>query len=328
MTDRSLVLLGAAHVHLDDHLRVLRDEGWQVNHVHDRDTARRDAFCGRLGAAPLDDLGALADTQALGAIVCSETAFHEADIAAALRAGLPVFTEKPLAGSAAAARRCAELAEDRGLLLQTGYFMRTNPGFATIRGWIVDGAIGSAHEARMRFSHDGGFADWLDLDAWMTEPARACYGGFADEAVHAIDMLQWLLGPAVEGAARTGNALGWPLDDHGAAVLYFTDGATGVVEAGWTDTSMRLELDLTGSEGAIRLSDGRAHLIRRGEDGVAKTVDLAPLDAGEGIRPFLHALDGGESTGLVPPRDAAYVNALLDGMDLRLINEEDAEAAE
>jgi predicted dehydrogenase len=327
MTDRRLVLLGAAHVHLDDHLRVLDAEGWQVSHVHDRDTARRDAFCDRLGAARLADLGALADTQALGAVVCSETAFHEADIAAAFRAGLPVFTEKPLAGSGAAARRCAELAEDKGLLLQTGYFMRTNPGFVTIRGWIENGAVGRTHEARMRFSHDGGFANWLDLDAWMTDPAHACYGGFADEAVHAIDMLQWLLGPAVEGAARTGNALGWPLDDHGAAVLTFADGATGVVEAGWTDNSMRLELDLTGSEGAIRLSDGRAHLLRRGEDGVAETADLASPDAGEGIRPFLHALVGGEPMGLVPPRDAAYVNALLDGMGLRL-ERDGTEAAE
>ena len=69
----------------------------------------------------------------------------------------------------------------------------------------------------MRFSHDGEYADWLDLECWMTDPALACYGGFADEAVHAIDALQWLLGPIDTAQAVTGNVLGWPVDDHGAS---------------------------------------------------------------------------------------------------------------
>lgn len=318
MTDRRLALLGAAHVHLDDHVRVLAAEGWQVSHAHDRDTARRDAACQRLGAAPLDSTDDLAGTGARGAIVCSETSFHEEDITAALSSGLSVFTEKPMAGSAEAARRCAELAEANRVLLHTGYFMRTNPAFGMIRGWIGSGVIGKVHEARMRFSHDGGFAEWLDLDCWMTDPARACYGGFADEAVHVIDMLQWLLGPGEDGAARTGNALGWPVDDHGAAVLRFANGATGVAEAGWTDSEMRLELDLASAEGAIRLFDGQARLFRRGDAAPCETVDLAPLDAGEGIRPFLHALDGAAHTGLVLPPEALRVNALLDAMGLRL----------
>ncbi|MFW5641798.1 MAG: Gfo/Idh/MocA family protein [Roseicyclus sp.] len=318
MAGRDLILLGAAHVHLDDHLRVADEEGWRVAHVHDRDAGRRARFCERLGAEPLDAPALLAGIAARGVIVCSETVHHAEDIGAALEAGLPVFTEKPLAGSAEAAEDLATRAEAAGTILHTNYFLRSNAGLALVRDRIAAGAIGPVHHARMRFSHDGGFADWLDLHGWMTDPRRACYGGFADEAVHCLDLLGWMLGPVADGAARTGRALGLGTDDHGTAVLRFEGGATGVVEAGWTDMGMRLDIDILGRDGGIRLREGRIARTRRGADGPVETAALSPLDSGEGLRPFLSLLDGSRREPLVTPREAAEVNALLDRMGLRL----------
>jgi predicted dehydrogenase len=314
---RSLVLLGGAHVHLPDHLDHLQARGWAVFAVHDRDIARRDALCDRLGARPLDDTASLPQ-DAAGAIVCSETAHHEADISAALHAGLPVFTEKPLAGSAEAAARCATLSEKTGIDLQTGYFFRTNAALIAAKQAVDTGTLGSVHEARMRFSHDGGFAPWLDLDCWMTDPALACYDGFVDEAVHCIDLLQWLLGPAEAGHAITGNALGWRVDDHGAALLRMACGATATVEAGWTDAAMRLELDLVGDRGHATLRDGVLTIRERGADTPVTRVALSELDAGAGIEPYLDTLEGRPNAARVTPREAASVNTLLDRMNLRI----------
>ncbi|WP_029059533.1 Gfo/Idh/MocA family protein [Stappia stellulata] len=318
MTHTPLVLLGGAHVHLPDHLERIAESGSRIAHVHDRDAERRDRLCADLGARPLAALQDVAQTGAAGAVVCSETSHHEADISAALAAGLPVFSEKPLAGSGGAALRLAQQAEESGVLLHTGYFFRTIPALRKARGWIRDGRLGRITAARMRFAHDGGYADWLDLDCWMTDPTLACYGGFVDEAVHAIDALQWMLGAAVDGHAVTANALGWPVDDHGSAVLRFCNGATGVVEAGWTDARMRLELDIVGETAAISLHDGQMALTPRSADSAAERHDLAKLDAGTGILPYLAALHGTERAGLVPPADAARVNTLLDRLGLRL----------
>ncbi|MFA8386332.1 MAG: Gfo/Idh/MocA family protein [Pelagibaca sp.] len=316
MTDKTLLLLGAAHVHLPDHLRHIDRKGWRVTHVHDRDPDRRDTLCTDLGARPLTDLDGIAGTGCTAAVVCSETAHHEADILAALDVGLPVFSEKPLAGGFESAQRCAERARERGLLLHTGYFFRTNAALQRLKSELDAGHIGSVIAARMRFSHDGGYADWLDLDCWMTDPKLACYDGFVDEAVHVIDMLQWLIGPITHGSAVTGNALGWRVDDHGAAVVTFENGATGVIEAGWTDTEMRFEIDLVGTEGAARISDDRLTLTRRGTGDPSDPIPLSPLDAGEGIVPFLDALEGENPPALVPPEAAISVNALLDAMGL------------
>ncbi|MBV0912794.1 Gfo/Idh/MocA family protein [Anianabacter salinae] len=289
-----------------------------MGHVHDRDPARRDRLCGDLDARPLNDLDTLAGLDVAGAVVCSETVHHEADIPAALAAGVPVFSEKPLAGSARAAHCLAEQAEESGVLLHTGYFLRTIPALQTARDWITRGRLGVVTEARMRFSHDGGYADWLDLDCWMTDPGRACYDGFVDEAVHVIDALNWMIGPVHAGHAVTGNALGWPVDDHGAALLHLANGAIGLVEAGWTDTRMRLELDVVGATAAISLRDGEMTLTPRGASAPAERLRLDPLDAGTGILPFLDALDGRRAPALVPAAEAARVNAVLDDLGLRL----------
>lgn len=313
---RDLILLGAAHVHLDDHIRVAREEGWRIAHVHDRDTGRRARFCDRLDAAPLE-LRDLAEVPARGVLVCSETAHHAADIGAALDVGLPVFAEKPLAGDADAARDLARRAEAAGTLLHTNYFMRTNAGLRLVRDRIAEGVIGPVHHARFRFSHDGGFADWLDLQSWMTDPKLSCYGGFVDEAVHCLDLVQWMIGPVADGAARAGRALGLRTEDHGAAVMQVRSGATVVVEAGWTDTMMRLEIDITGRDGGIRLMNGRIEITPRDAPRPTETTALSPLDSGEGLRPYLSHLDGTETDALVPPREAADINRLIDTMGLR-----------
>lgn len=312
MTNRTLVLIGAAHVHTPDHVRVAEEEGWHIAAVFDRDTARRQAWSDRLKARPLDSLHQLGDSGAAAALVCSETCHHEADILAALDLGLPVFVEKPLTADAEAARRVAEAARRAGVILDTAFFLRTNGPLAEARERVRAGAIGPVMEARMRFSHDGGLADWLDLTGWMTQPDLACYGGFADEGVHVIDWLVWTLGPVAAGHAVRGHALGFPVDDHGAAVLRLESGATAVVEAGWTDTAMRLELDLVGCDGGISLRDGRLRQWQRGAAEDAWTATLSPLDAGEGVRPFLRAVAAGAACGLVPPAEAVAVSAVLD----------------
>ena len=319
MTDKALALFGGAHVHLDDHLSRIGRRAFRIAYVHDHDPVRRDKLCKTLDARPLATPNDIQDTRDVaGVVTCSETCYHEADISVALNMGLPVFTEKPMAGSAAAAWRLANLAEKQGVALMTGYFMRTNTGFRNLKAALDADALGTVFQARMRFAHDGGFADWLDLDTWMTDPTLACYGGFADEAVHCLDMLMWLLGPVEFGQAITGNALGHGLDDHGAAVLRFSGGAVGVVEAGWTDTGMRLELSLEGTRGTAQVADGRLEIRQRDVEQPVLRADLDALDAGSGIEPFLDLLEDTPNEAAVSADAAAHVNQLLDDMGLNL----------
>jgi predicted dehydrogenase len=311
MERRNLALIGTAHVHTADNVRVAGEEGWRVAAVVDHDADRRALWAGRTGAAPHASMTTLNPDTLDATLVCGETAGREAAIMAALDAGLPVFTEKPMAPDGATARRLADHAARCGHILHTGYFMRFDPALNGLRHRLRDGAIGTVTAARMRFSHDGAYADWLDIDGWMTNPVEASYGGFADEAVHCVDWLIWTLGPVARESAMLGSALGRAVDDHGAALLHFESGATAVVEAGWTDTRMRLELDIVAEDGGACLHDGRISLWRRGA-APHWQGRMKPLDAGDGVRPFLRAVAGGCADRLVPPDEAASVNAVMD----------------
>lgn len=313
----SIVLLGAAHVHLHDHARMARETGVAISHVFDRDGERRARWCADLGAEPLESLRALARTGAAGVLCCSETAHHEADVGAALEAGLPVFCEKPLAAGGPAARRLALGARQAGVPLETGLFLRSQRALRTLRGKVKDGALGAIHEARARFAHDGGFADWLDVTGWMSDRTLASYGGFGDEAIHAMDQLAWMAGPIGGARCDLGRALDLGLDDHGVARLQLDGGARAVVAGGWTDPYLRFELELIGAEGWAEVwagaSGGEARLFRRGQAEPDWRGTLAALDAGEGSRGFFEALAADRAPEpLCPPEEAADLNRVLD----------------
>lgn len=315
MPERTLMLVGTAHAHTPDHARVVAEEQWAITRVFDRDHERRQRWCDELGAEPADAIApdGHAPQGIDGVIICGETCHREADISAALNAGLPVFTEKPLAGTGAAARRLADLAERSGVLLDTGYFLRTNPTLTSLRAQVRDGTIGQVLEAHLRFAHDGAYADWLDVSGWMTDPEMACFGGFGDEVVHVLDWLLWTLGPVASSKILLGHALDAPVDDHGTALLQMDAGAQVVLAAGWTDIRLRLEIDIVGTKGQATLRDGQARVLTRdgGEEPIWEQP-LATLDAGEGLRPFLGALERGDRTGLIRAADAAAVSAALE----------------
>jgi predicted dehydrogenase len=304
--------MGAAHVHLPDHLREADEAGWRIAAVRDRDADRARHVAEKTGAKVLERGDDPASSGASAVFVCSETAHHRDDVTAAIGAGLPVFCEKPLAGSAEDARALANLADARGVILETGFFMRSYPALQRLRDTIQSGDLGAAVHVRAMFSHDGGYADWLDVTGWMTDAQLARYGGFADEGVHVLDWLFWTFGPARSGTAALGHALGYGVDDHGAAVLTLANGATAVIEAGWTDTEMRLELDIACENGGARLSDGALRVWTR--DGPLWDQQMEDLDAGRGSAAFLARLERADSPPLVPVRDAARTSAALDAL--------------
>jgi len=310
MEDPSLLVLGAAHVHTPDHLRVAAEEGWRIAAVWDHDRCRAGDAASDRGADILTDLPET-DCGASACVVFSETARHAALVLHALDLGLPVFVEKPLA-PVAEARRLARRARALGLTLDTGFFLRTNAAIAGARAGVRDRGIGRPVSARFHFAHDGAFADWLDLSGWMTDPRAALYGGFGDEGIHMIDLALWMLGDVATARAVLGHACGFALDDHGIGCLSFESGATAVIEAGWTDAGMRLEIEIVGTEGHLCIRDGRAAITPRGADRPTWSRELSVLDAGEGSRPFLRSLASGRRNSLVAPEDAVRAARVLD----------------
>jgi predicted dehydrogenase len=125
-------------------------------------------------------------------VVASPNRTHVPVARAALKAGLPVVVDKPLAAGAAEARALATVAVDRGLLLTVFQNRRWDSDFRTAGQLIADGALGTVHRYESRFER------WRPelKPGWRESPDPAEAGGLLyDLGSHLVDQALHLFGP-------------------------------------------------------------------------------------------------------------------------------------
>ncbi len=170
---------------------------------------------------------------------------------AALAAGKDVFVEKPLTLVADDARRLADAVEHTGRVLQVGYYFRHHPLTWYARERIARGELGELRYLSGNFS---GF-----------KRARKDVGCTANDAVHFLDLFNWLLGAApVEAFAVQRDHFGRGLEDLSLILLTYASGVLAKVEAGYIqpgrqpdnvvpDALTTKTIEICGSEGALEI---------------------------------------------------------------------------
>jgi scyllo-inositol 2-dehydrogenase (NADP+) len=176
-------------------------------------------------ARPLDSATQLlADPAALDLIViASPNRTHVPLARAALRAGLPVVVDKPLAATAAEAAELVDLAEQLGLMLTVFQNRRWDNDFLTLRRLVDAGALGRVLRYESRFER------WRPQIAggWRELPDPAEVGGtLYDLGSHLVDQALTLLGPVTDVYAEIDlRRAGAEVDDDSFIALTHTSGA-------------------------------------------------------------------------------------------------------
>ncbi|MFB6981494.1 Gfo/Idh/MocA family oxidoreductase [Streptomyces scopuliridis] len=163
-----------------------------------REQARAEFPGVRFAASP-DELWQRADSLDL-IVIASPNKTHVPIATAALKAGLPVVVDKPVAGSAAEARALAALAEERGLLLSVFQNRRWDNDFLTLTRLITAGELGDVQRFESRFER------WRPQlkGGWRESGAAEEIGGLLyDLGSHVVDQALVLFGPAVRVYAET-----------------------------------------------------------------------------------------------------------------------------
>ncbi|WP_371671188.1 Gfo/Idh/MocA family oxidoreductase [Streptomyces sp. NBC_00289] len=145
----------------------------------------------RVAATP-DELFGRADELDL-IVIASPNRTHVPLATAALKAGVPVVVDKPIAGTAAEARDLAALAEERGLLLSVFQNRRWDNDFLTLRKLLEDGELGDVLRFESRFER------WRPepKGGWRESGDPAEIGGLLyDLGSHLVDQALVLFGPA------------------------------------------------------------------------------------------------------------------------------------
>ena len=179
--------------------------------------------------------------------------FHEGAVRAALERGLDVFCEKPIGHTLASADAIVALEAAHPGRLAIGHMYRFDPRWMALRAAVEAGRLGRL----VHLSTHGYTPDYEGL-------ALADHTSLANEnAVHGLDLLQWLGGPidrVYAESSRTGVA-GEGQVDAVAVTLRFESGAIGTLETDWampseSGLSGELRVSVVGSAGVAWI-DGR-----------------------------------------------------------------------
>ena len=211
---------------------------------------------------------------------------HEEVTRAALVAGKHVYSEKPIAASAAAARALSAEAVERGLVLITAPSILLFPQVERAARLLHDGLVGRVTSAYAYVS--GGIPPWAGYQSDPTPFFAKGAGPLVDMAVYPLHALTGLLGDVtrvgamssrsrdsfvVDDGPYAGLSVPIEVDDTWVLLLEFASGAIACVEANFSAAAtLGPELQIRGDAGVIGLSllDVSAPIVRA--DG-EKTVD-------------------------------------------------------
>ncbi len=233
-----------------------------------RDGAKAADFARRHGARRWYDRAdeLLGDAEVNAVYVATPVSTHRAYTVAAAEAGKHVLCEKPMAMSVAECREMIAACRANEVMLTIAYYRRSYPVVQRMKAALAEGLIGRPMLARINLTSYAQPADPAAPEAWRTDPDVAGGGVLFDVGSHRLDVLNYLLGPAVEVAAMCENTLGrYQVEDAAVLCLKLAHGAHGVANFAWNVGSDSDEFEIYGTEGkmlARSLEGGHLEIYR------------------------------------------------------------------
>lgn len=187
--------------------------------------------------------------------ICTPSGLHASQALETIAVGKGVVIEKPIALSLDDGERVVRAARESGRFLSVISQRRTEAAVMALKAAIDSGALGRLvlGEALVRWSRGQAYYDSAE---WRG--TREMDGGvLINQAIHAIDLLVWLLGPveAVSGSTAT-LVRRMEAEDVATASLRFRSGALGTITATTAIApGLPAELNIFGENGVVSLHD-------------------------------------------------------------------------
>jgi len=221
--------------------------------VCDLDEDRARSFGETYGVPWFTSLDGMTASMPLDAAsVCTPSGDHATSTVLAANRGLHVIVEKPMALTLQDADSMILACAEKQVKLFVVKQNRFNRPIELVRKAIVDNRLGKIvmGTVRVRWCRDDSY---YSQDAWRGTWAQDG-GVLANQASHHIDILEWMLGDVASVYAVGKTALSdIEVEDTAAAILKFTSGAIGIIEATTATRPKDLEgsLSILGEKGSI-----------------------------------------------------------------------------
>lgn len=206
------------------------------------------------------------------AFICNPTSLHVETALACVRAGVPVFMEKPVSEALTGIASLRQAVETERVLVYVGFQLRFHPGVRYIKNLLEQGGLGrimSVHGEIGEFlpnwhryeDYRRGYAALADLG-----------GGVIATQTHEIDLLYWFFGLPQSVCTDGGKLSDLEIDvEDTASTLMRYSGPSGrfpvLLHQDYLQQPPTRTLKLVGTSGVIQLDLTKNQLTHHGDGG-------------------------------------------------------------
>ena len=175
----------------------------------------------------------------------------------AMRAGKPVYVEKPMARTYTECLEMIKVSEETGIQLYSAYYRRTLPAFLKVKELVDTKSVGSIRLVNVRHYCQLESDSEMQVTPWRYYPEISGGGLLFDLASHTLDFLDFIFGPIGKIKANALNqAHLYPAEDLVMANWVHESGIAG--SGSWCFTTSELnnidEVEIIGDQGRIIFS--------------------------------------------------------------------------
>jgi len=181
---------------------------------------------------------------------------HEEYAIKAMKAGKPVYLEKPMAINKVSAEKIEQAAKETGVKISIAHYRRQQPLFLKIKELLQQKTIGDVRivDLKMLQPHQSNIIAKTETN-WRLDPSVSGGGLFYDLAPHQLDLMLYFFGKSKMVTGISFNASGYyNADDTTSGQIIFESNI--LLHGAWCFTSYERKdrCEIIGSEGKISFS--------------------------------------------------------------------------
>lgn len=184
--------------------------------------------------------------------VCTPHPTHAEVAVEAMKRGVHVLTEKPMAATVSQCLTMIREARKRGAKLGVVFQNRFEPRLRRAKSIVVSGGLGDVYRGLLRY---GTYRDmaYFASAAWRGRWATEGGGVLINQAVHFIDIFLWLLDRRPVEVFAYAGTLGHDIEveDLASAVVLFGNECQGLIQCSTLDYPDMLNVEVRGDKGML-----------------------------------------------------------------------------
>jgi predicted dehydrogenase len=259
------------------------------------------------------------DSEINAVYVATPPSSHMEYAIAAIKAGKPVYIEKPMAVNHAECLKINKTAQKYGIPVYVAYYRRALPGFVKVQELINSGSIGKVRHLRIELFKAPSVDEKSGKLSWRVDPSVSGGGHFFDLACHQLDYFDFLFGPVQKIRSIVMNHGGhYKAEDFVAAEFVFPENivGTGTWCFSLSPENNRDKIEIYGTNGFISFTTFNfENIILVNESGRQEFINERP----EHVQYFLiekivRAIEGkgiSPSTGISAARTSRVMDEIV-----------------